>query len=277
MKWTKDKDDKLTKLILLGKKHEEISKELNTTKKSVSNRCLRLDLKIIYNKEYKCKNCEKTFIGLISRPRIYCSNSCSAKINSVGKKQTEETKKKRSEKLKGIKKSESAVEKISGKNNPKWIDGRSRKHHLSRKERLDGNKKCKYCNYNAINKQYKVICDDCRLTYYKFYRPSCEFNFDIKQYKNEFDFSLIELYGMYSPTNKNNNLGGVSKDHIYSVKDGFINKINPEIIKHPANCSLILQTENSSKCDKSLMTLEELLKKIEIWDKKYGFMAERIG
>jgi hypothetical protein len=51
--------------------------------------------------------------------------------------------------------------------------------------------------------------------------------------------------------------------------DGFRNKINPKIISHPANCNLLLFSDNSIKKDNSSITMEELLKRIENWDKKY--------
>lgn len=85
-----------------------------------------------------------------------------------------------------------------------------------------------------------------------------------------FDFSIIEKYGWYSPSNKRNNLGGVSRDHIYSVMEGFKNNIDSKILSHPANCQLMIHNDNISKGNKSSITLEELLEKIKEWDKKYG-------
>jgi hypothetical protein len=38
------------------------------------------------------------------------------------------------------------------------------------------------------------------------YRRLCSFNFNIFEYPDEFDLLLIEKHGLYSPTNKNNNL-----------------------------------------------------------------------
>ena len=55
-----------------------------------------------------------------------------------------------------------------------------------------------------------------------------------------------------------------------SVKYGFLNNIDPQIIAHPANCKLMIQKENTSKYSKSSITLEELLIRIEAWDLKYG-------
>lgn len=62
----------------------------------------------------------------------------------------------------------------------------------------------------------------------------------------------------------------MSRDHLYTVSDGFKNKVDPNIIKHPANCELILHTDNQKKNVKSKITLDELLKRIESWDKKYN-------
>ena len=34
---------------------------------------------------------------------------------------------------------------------------------------------CKHCKVKMVG--LKTICDDCRLSYYRYYRPSCEFKF----------------------------------------------------------------------------------------------------
>ena len=101
------------------------------------------------------------------------------------------------------------------------------------------------------------------------YRADCSFNFSIKDYPSEFDFKLIEKYGWYSAKNRGNNLGGVSRDHMVSVKYGFVNNIPAEYIKHPANCKLLIHNENVSKGSKISITYEELLERIKLWDAKY--------
>ena len=101
------------------------------------------------------------------------------------------------------------------------------------------------------------------------YRKQCEFNFNLKDYPNEFDFSLIEKFGWYLPANRGNNLNGVSRDHMISIKYGFENNIDPKIISHPANCQLLRHNDNVSKGFKNSITLEQLLNKIEMWDNKY--------
>lgn len=102
------------------------------------------------------------------------------------------------------------------------------------------------------------------------YRPLCSFHFNLNDYKDEFDFDLIKKYGWYSPTNKKNNLEGISRDHIYSVNDGFVNKIDPKIISHPANCRLMIHSNNNIKNRNSEITIEDLLEKIKQWNVKYS-------
>lgn len=261
-------DDELKKLIHIGKRHDEIAIDLITTKKSIQNRCFRLKLQTVYHGEIQCKQCGNFFLALINNKRVFCSKSCANTFSSTGRIHNEESKKKVSEKLLGKKRNQESIDKISGENNPMWIDGRSFVKNQNQ-NRVNGKRKCKYCNDYKIDKKYKAICDDCRESYYKFYRPSCEFIFDINLYKNEFDFSLIKKYGWYSPTNKGNNLNGVSKDHLYSIKDGFINKVSYEIMSHPANCKLLKHSDNSSKHCISSISLDELKSRIKIWNEKY--------
>lgn len=101
------------------------------------------------------------------------------------------------------------------------------------------------------------------------YRQSCRFKFSLNSYSNEFDFKLIQEYGWYKPSNRGNNLDGISRDHMYSVSDGFNSKVDPLIIAHPANCRLIRHIQNLSKNHRSCITLEELKTRIINWNKKY--------
>jgi hypothetical protein len=60
---------------------------------------------------------------------------------------------------------------------------------------------------------------------YQKYRLDSNFNFNLSDYPDEFDFSLIEKYGWYSPTNKKNNLNGVSRDHMFLLLKFFLHSI----------------------------------------------------
>lgn len=138
-------------------------------------------------------------------------------------------------------------------------------------------KNCKRTEKRKISNRYKFCSRSCAISFrYKDcslitkYRSLTSFKFSLNTFPNEFDFSLIEKYGWYKAKNHGDNLGGVSRDHILSVVDGFKQRINPLLIAHPANCRLLIHSENISKGCKSNFTLHELNEKITSWDVKYG-------
>lgn len=102
------------------------------------------------------------------------------------------------------------------------------------------------------------------------YRADCNFKFSLNDYPTEFDFTLVEQYGWYKAKNRGDNLTGVSRDHMVSVRYGFDNNIASEIIRHPANCMLMQHNKNSSKHSKCSILLDELLTRIKEWDIKYS-------
>lgn len=138
---------------------------------------------------------------------------------------------------------------------------------------------CNYCNLPFVKerKDIKYCSSECKDKFrrkdvdkLRMYRLDANFKFNLADYPDEFDFTLIEKYGWYSPTNKKNNLGGVSRDHMLSVREGFEQGIDPKLLAHPANCKLMIHNENVSKHKTSSISLIELLQRIETFDKKYG-------
>lgn len=122
----------------------------------------------------------------------------------------------------------------------------------------------KFCSKECVKKHRGKDVDK-----FKTYKQDTNFKFNLADYKEEFDFSLIEKYGWYSPSNKNNNLEGVSRDHMFSVKEGFNLGISPKLISHPANCRLIKHTDNISKNSKCSISYNELLERINKFEEKY--------
>lgn len=122
-----------------------------------------------------------------------------------------------------------------------------------------------------LEQNYKKRLHACSLLSY---RSFCRFSFNVYDFPHEFDLNLVEKFGWYKPTNGGNNLFGVSRDHIFSVRDGFLAKIDPKIVRHAANCRLLLQSDNVRKYSRSLITLDELHEKIKIWNEKYGAVAQ---
>ena len=116
------------------------------------------------------------------------------------------------------------------------------------------------CSSNHKNKIARQFRSD-----FRNYRLDSSFRFSINKYPNKFDFDLIKKYGWYSASNRGNNANGISRDHMFSVYDGFHNKIDPKLVGHPANCCLVQQSKNASKNKRSSITLEDLLERIKNW------------
>lgn len=111
--------------------------------------------------------------------------------------------------------------------------------------------------------KYTTTLQQINTTYVDFekYRSQCQFRFETKHmpYVSGFD-QLIKL-GMRSVTNPN----GVARDHKLSIKFGYDNNIDPNIIAHPANCEYIPFRVNSSKGSSCSITLDQLLEDIKNW------------
>jgi len=222
----------------------------------------------------KCENCEIEHNGEYGSGR-FCSIKCAKSFSTKGGR--EKINKKVSKKMTGKKLSEETKNKISKNNGKYWLN-KKRNHSEETKKLISEKakqrsgvinieKSCKNCGGTGGVTIHGSVCEYCKIKYYKYFRPLCEFDFNFDDYKEFFNMELVKEYGWYSPKNKKNNLNGVSRDHLYSVSDGFKNKIDPEIIKHPANCNLVLHKHNQNKKNKSTITIEDLVERIRNWDK----------
>jgi len=84
-----------------------------------------------------------------------------------------------------------------------------------------------------------------------------------------FDIVSLELFKKYGVWHCKNNKIGLVRDHKYSRKSGFINKVFPEILRHPANCNLISHSENVRMAQMGmddLITIEELFEAIQCYN-----------
>lgn len=240
---------------------KDLSEYKRNVKKGIKNYCNR---KCYFNSKKNnniknCKNCNTEIINGDSR-KIFCSKSCSAIYNNKNRK--------------GEKRHISEEGKKNIRN--------ARNNRLGITEIINSYysnpKTCKHCNSVLEFKfRKRVFCNiKCKNTYnqknmseYQIYHSKCKFDFNLKTYKDEFDFSIVKKYGWYSPTNKNNNLNGISRDHIISISFGFENNIDPKLISHPANCKLMQQKMNSSKHKKCDLNINDLVIKINNWNNKY--------
>jgi len=96
------------------------------------------------------------------------------------------------------------------------------------------------------------------------YWEACRFKFGILDYPMILGYNLISELGIYHPTN---NPTGVSRDHMFSISEGYQLNIPADIISHPANCHIIPQRLNEVKNSNSSITYDALLERIELWNK----------
>lgn len=260
MRWDSEKDNLLSEL-LKDNSIEQCSIILDTTISSISNRANRLKISTIQHKyeEIKCLFCGKNMQMLKKQKRKFCSHKCSATYNNIIRPKEVR-----------IRQAETVRKTMLNLS----------KNKQSIKKKIKIQKSCKVCNINLLNTKC-TICDNCKEQYYKYYRTECRFTFSIKNY--EFMFSdkeknILSVHGMYSASNRGGNIFGVSRDHMFSVKDGHLIGLKPFVLSHPANCKLLLQSDNSKKNSRSSITLKELYKKIiEIEDIKPCLTEEQLN
>lgn len=160
MRWTKEEVEKCMSLIKELGGVKLVAEILGRTEKAVNLKMNRLDVNIrelyfIPQNKY-CLNCGEP---LKRTPdfsvRKYCNQHCFGTHSGKNRIQSNETKNKISKTL-------------IGKRSPNW-------------KGVILERVCKMCKIKNVKKK-KIICEDCRLQYYKFYRPSCEFRFNINDY-----------------------------------------------------------------------------------------------
>lgn len=73
---------------------------------------------------------------------------------------------------------------------------------------------------------------------------------------------ILIKYGIF---NAKTNPGGCVRDHMYGRRQGFIDGVPPILLRHPANCQILLHSDNIKKAKghDCTMSLQELLVKIE--------------
>jgi len=100
------------------------------------------------------------------------------------------------------------------------------------------------------------------LTDYQIYFNASRFKFGFTNNISSAEYALLEKFGVFN--NKSNTKGCV-RDHLLSRRFGFENNLPTWIISHPANCQIVLHSENvrRSFTNDNLITLDELLKRIE--------------
>ena len=208
------------------------------------------------------KKCPKCDIAHIKEGK-FCSRICA---NSRGPR-SESFKIKVREKLTGRKRPQIS-ERMSGDNHPKRrgknLPPIQIKECLQCNNTFKTNGNSKFCSRICWQENTKM-----QRTAWENYKQACAFKFNVYDFPRRFDISLIEQHGWYKASNRGNNLNGISRDHMISVRYGFENAINPKIISHPANCKLVHHVENQKKRAKCTITLQELINEISKFESQW--------
>lgn len=98
-------------------------------------------------------------------------------------------------------------------------------------------------------------------------KEDCEIYYEESNWKKGMfntieDDKQLEKLNKFGVFNSFTNTEGIVRDHMYSRKSGFENKVFPEILRHPCNCQLLTSPENASKRSNNSITLEQLFEKI---------------
>ena len=209
------------------------------------------------------KICPKCYVQH-EKTGTFCSRKCA---NSRGPR-SDDFKKRVSATLRGRKQTEERRLKTSGSLNGSWKGGISRPRVIKKctqcKDEFTGQSKTIYCSQEC----WKKACSD-KKTEFERYRKQCQFLFNVYDYPDWFNLTLIDEHGWYAAKNRGNNQKGVQRDHRLSIADGFKNNIEPRIISHPANCELKHDFANQRKRAKSSVDIHTLLNDIERWSNTY--------
>lgn len=123
-------------------------------------------------------------------------------------------------------------------------------------------------DFNSSAK-YKY-CSSCSYLYKNNNRNRYAFSFNVYQYPDLFDLSLIERYGWFSHGGKYKfNPNGITRDHKVSVNEAIKNNYDPYYIKHPLNCELMSFKENDKKKTQSSISYNDLIKIVNEYDQKW--------
>lgn len=116
----------------------------------------------------------------------------------------------------------------------------------------------------ALDKQEYLLLpehDRCGIVRYRYLASFKITPQNIKRIKG---YHLFEDVGLYHPTENPN---GVVRDHRLSVKFGFDNKIDPDIVGHVANCEFLKFSDNGAKSSTCSVSLSLLQDEIKAWTK----------
>lgn len=108
----------------------------------------------------------------------------------------------------------------------------------------------------------KITNDDIKKSYWR----ECSFSFDVFSFPCIPGYELLQKYSFSRPQEKDPLKSYIHRDHMISIKYGYEHNIPSEHIRHPANCEILLEKDNTSKGGNCSITYQDLLERINHWD-----------
>jgi hypothetical protein len=198
-----------------------------------------------------CKEC-KSIIPYNKRTNNFCSRSCSAIASNKSRSESGWTQSEESRK--------SIRSSLHSFNKSHVISGPYTKIHF---------RTCKFCNKTFATSGRTIVCKCCQHLKWSNNRDEYSFKFNIFDYPDLFDLSMIQSIGWVAFGGKrggNKNLNGLSRDHKVSVNHAKKFNYDPYYISHPVNCELMPHSENNKKKTKSSISYEELIRLVNEYD-----------
>lgn len=104
-------------------------------------------------------------------------------------------------------------------------------------------------DFEHFRNNYEVLFEN-KEDYFLFVRALTEKNYNIFKY-------------VINPKNLKRGWRNNHVDHMYSISEGYKNRVNPFEIAHPCNLQMLKAKENKKKNKKCTHSLEELKSKID--------------
>jgi predicted Zn-ribbon and HTH transcriptional regulator len=130
---------------------------------------------------------------------------------------------------------------------------------------------CKFCQELFVTTAKTRICNGCQHLKWNNNKDQYSFKFNVFNYPDIFDLTLIQTHGWVSFGGKrggSKNIYGLSRDHKVSVCHAKQFGYDAYYISHPLNCELMPHDKNNKKNTNSSITYNELILLVTEYDNR---------
>lgn len=130
---------------------------------------------------------------------------------------------------------------------------------------------CKFCKTLFVTTCKGLTCKECQHLKWKNGKDQYSFTFNVYNYPDLFDLSLLSQLGWVAFGGKRGgakNVHGVSRDHRVSIADAKMFNYAPYYISHPINCEIMPHAKNNKKKSQSSLLYSELVRLVDEYDNR---------